>query len=200
MSHPIDLWLTAGSTYTYLTIMRCEAVAERQGVALRLRPFYLGDIFKDTGFWPFHPGTSRTAYMWRDIERRAEELGLTPSLPAPYPAPNTPLANRIAQIAVDRGVGLPYLRASYEAWFSEGRPAGEPENVRPSLSAVGLDPDEILSAAEDPATEAALQAATDEARRLGVFGSPTFAVGPELFWGDDRLEDAIAWARKTAPP
>ena len=196
MTQQIEYWFTAGSTYNYLTAQRIGQACGQAGVPLVLKPFYLGDIFKEAGFWPFHPDTARTRYMWHDIARSASQMGLSPTLPAPYPAPQTPLANRVAFLADAQGVGLDWLIAAYVEWFHAGHLAGEDANLRPSLKAVGLDPDEIIAAAQEPATEAALQALTQEARDKGIFGAPSFWVDGELFWGNDRLEAAIAHATK----
>lgn len=195
----IDFWLTAGSTYTYLSVHRIGDMAAQAGLRVRLRPFYLGRIFREDGVWPFHPDTARTAYMWRDIARLARARGLSPKLPAPYPAPATERANRIAWAAEEQGRGLAVLQAAYRAWFELGYLPGDEPSVTQSLNAAGLDPGAILSRAESPEAETALTAATAEARARGIFGSPSFVVGDELFWGDDRLEQAIAHARGPGP-
>lgn len=188
----IDFWLTAGSTYTYLTVNRIEAMAREAGLQIVLRPFYLGRIFREAGYWPFHPGAAKTAYMWRDIARQARARGLAPSLPARYPAPGTELANRLVWVAEREGGGLAFLKASYRAWFEEGQPPGEDASIAASCAATGLDPETALAAAESPEAHSAMERATEEARALGVFGAPSFMVRGELFWGDDRLPDAIA--------
>ncbi len=191
----LEFWLTAGSTYTYLTVSRIGPMAARAGLRLRLRPFYLGRIFREDGFWPFHPDTARTAYMWRDIARQAQARGLTPALPAPYPAPATERANRIVWAAEEeQGQGLAVLQHAYRAWFEEGHPPGEEPSLTRSLRGAGLEPAAILARADSPEAEAALVAATAEARARGIFGAPSFVAGEELFWGDDRLEQALAWA------
>lgn len=190
----IDFWLTAGSTYTYLSVNRIGDMAAQAGLRIRLRPFYLGRIFREDGFWPFHPDTARTAYMWRDIGRLARARGLSPTLPAPYPAPATERANRIVWAAEEQGRGLAVLQAAYRDWFEFGHLPGDTPSATRSLHAAGLDPDAILSRADSPEAEAALTAATAEARAQGIFGSPSFVVGDELFWGDDRLPEAIAHA------
>lgn len=194
MAQKLEYWFTAGSTYNYLTAHRIAALCEAAGVPLALRPFYLGDLFKETGFWPFHPDTARTRYMWHDINRDAVRLGLSPTLPAPYPAPATPLANRVAYVTDQQGCGLQWLNASYKAWFENGHLAGSTDNLARSLPAVGLEVDAVLSMAESAATEAALQTLTDEARQRGLFGAPSFWVSGELFWGNDRLEQAVTHA------
>ena len=194
----LEFWMTAGSTYTYLSVNRIGAMTAQAGVRLRLRPFYLGRIFREDGFWPFHPGTARTTYMWRDIARLACERGLRPNLPAPYPAPATERANRVVWAAEEQQRGLAVLHAAYRAWFECGHLPGDEPSVTQSLRAAGLDPTAILSRADSPEAEAALTAATAEARARGIFGSPTFVVGDELFWGDDRLPQAIAHAVRPA--
>lgn len=116
-------------------------------------------------------------------------MGLSPKLPAPYPCPETDLANRIALLTIERGLGLGWVKASYVAWYEGGLTVGSAENLAQSLTAVGLDRDEMLAAAD--AADATLQAATEEARAKGVFGSPSFVAGGELYWGNDRLEQAL---------
>lgn len=195
MTQTMELWLTAGSTYTYLTCHRVEDAAQAAGVSLEIRPFYLGQLFREAGYWPFHADTPKMAYMWHDIARSAAAMGLHPSLPAPYPAPATDAANRILMVTIRDGLGLRWLRESYREWFENGHLPGDSPNVDRSLAAAGCDPQDVLARAEDPEIDAALAAHTDTARRLGIFGAPTFRVGDELFWGSDRLDQALAWAR-----
>lgn len=192
----IDFWFSLGSTYTYLTVMRLPSLEKSAGARFRWRPFYLGSIFKETNHVPFADKPAKMAYMWRDIERRAAALGIPLSVPAPYPATQAALANRLAHIGVRGGWGESFVRCSYRQWFQHGHLPGEEPSLSSSLREAGQDPGLALEEANDPATDKALVAETDEARRLGVFGSPTFVVGREIFWGDDRLDDAIAWSRR----
>ena len=148
---------------------------------------------------PFLEGTAKMRYMWRDIERRALSRGLSLRLPVSYPAPDSARANRVALIGMREGWLPAYARAAYRQWFGEGIGNGPEENLRAALVECGQrgEADRILAEADSPETEHALDAATDEARALGVCGAPTFAVATELFWGDDHLDDAITW-RETA--
>ncbi len=196
MPQKIDLWITVGSTYSYLTANRAQDMAEAAGVTLHLRPFYLGRIFREMGFWPFHPDTPKMRYMWRDIARKSADRGLSPNLPAPYPAPQTDRANRVLQACINRGEGFAWLKASYVAWFENGMLPGEDDHLTASLSAAGLPVDALLQESESAPIEDALVASTEAAKAAGVFGAPTFLVGDELFWGDDRLQDALAWAKR----
>lgn len=190
----IDFWFSIGSTYSYLTVMRLEEVARTSGVDFCWRPFNVRHVMVEQNNIPFKDKPVKTAYMWRDIERRAERYGLHPKVPAPYPLPGLVLANLVATVGADEGWLEGYVKATYRRWFEDGMPAGEDPNITESLREIGCDPARVLEAAQSEATGNALAAATEEAMEKGVFGSPTFLVGDEVFWGDDRLDDAVAWA------
>lgn len=191
----IDFWFSIGSTYSYLTVMRLPEVAKSTGVEFRWRPFNVRHVMIEQNNVPFANKPVKSAYMWRDIERRAERYGLSPRIPAPYPLPGLVLANLVATLASEEGWVQEYVQATYRRWFEEGLPAGEDPNLSDSLLEIGQDPRRVLSCATAERTEHALVASTAEAMELGVFGSPTFLVNGEVFWGDDRLDDAIDWAR-----
>jgi 2-hydroxychromene-2-carboxylate isomerase len=192
----IDFWYSIGSTYSYLTVMRLGDVARETGAVFRWRPFNVRHIMVEQNNVPFKDKPVKAAYMWRDIERRAPRYGLSPRLPAPYPLPGLVLANQVALLGMSEGWGEAYTREAYRLWFEDGQPAGEDPNLSLALETAGQDPKDALARAQSPDAEAALAAETGQAQALGVFGSPTFAVGDELFWGDDRLEDALDWAMK----
>jgi len=192
----IDFWFSIGSTYSYLTVMRLFEVEKASGVAFRWRPFNVRHVMVEQKNIPFKDKPVKTAYMWRDVERRAQRYGLNPRIPAPYPLPGLVLANLVATLGAEEGWVGRYACATYRRWFEKGEPAGEEPNISASLTEIGLDPDPILANARSERIASALSAATDEAMDLGVFGSPTFVVDGEVFWGDDRLEDSILWARE----
>jgi 2-hydroxychromene-2-carboxylate isomerase len=195
MPDAIDFWFSTGSTYTYLSVSRLEQVAAAAGVRFNWRPFSVRVIMREQKNTPFATKPVKMGYMWRDIERRAGLYGLQAKVPAPYPLQEFDLANRIALLALDEGWGKRYIMASYRRWFVDGHePAMEP-NLSSSLREVGQDPAEVVKRAGADKIDRAYKAATDEARKLGVFGSPTFAVEGELFWGDDRLDDALSWLK-----
>ncbi len=196
----LDFWFSIGSTYSYLTVMRLSEVANASGVTCRWRPFNVRHIMIEQNNIPFKDKPVKTAYMWRDIERRARRYGLHPRLPAPYPLQGLVLANRVAIVGADEGWVEDYTRATYRRWFERGDPAGEEPNLSASLSEIGLEPDRVLEVACSARIEKALADATEEAMSLGVFGSPTFVVDGEVFWGDDRLDDALLWSRANPPP
>lgn len=192
----IDFWYSIGSTYSYLTVMRLPQVAETEGITFNWRPFNVRHVMVSQNNIPFRDKPQKTAYMWRDIARRAEQYGLSPVLPAPYPLAGLVTANEVAVLGMQEGWGIDYTRATYRRWFELGEPAGEEPNLSESLREVGQDPERVTERAGSEEIVHALASSTADAMTLGIFGSPTFAVGHELFWGDDRLDDAIGWARR----
>jgi 2-hydroxychromene-2-carboxylate isomerase len=191
----IDFWVSIGSTYSALSVLRADKEAVSHGITFRWRPFSVRQIMIEQNNIPFRDKPVKAAYMWRDIERRAQMYGLIFRLPAPYPLPGLDLANRVALVGAQEDWGKAYSIATYRRWFGDGEPAGEEPNLSASIREVGQDPARVLAQANTPETEAAYRTATEEAKLMGVFGSPTFVVNREIFWGDDRMEDAIAWAK-----
>jgi 2-hydroxychromene-2-carboxylate isomerase len=194
-SHPISFWFTMGSTYTYLTAMRLAQVEKSSGISFRWRPFHLLTILQEMKHVPFADKPAKMSYMWRDISRRAEMYGIPVRVPAPYPAKQSILANKIALLGCNQGWGPDFVQAAYRRWFQLGEETGSEPNVSSSLREIGQDPDRVLKQAAGDDVNRMLEGETDAARALGVFGSPTFSIGSELFWGDDRLEDAVSWYR-----
>lgn len=196
----IDFWFSIGSTYTFLTVQRVTELAEAHGVTVRWRPFNVRAVMIAQDNIPFANKPVKSAYMWRDIERRAKRYGLEARLPAPYPLEHLERANRVALVGAREGWVEPYVIESYRLWFGEGLPAGSEPNLSRSLCAAGQEPSHVLSRADSTDTGKSLESETAEAMRLGVFGAPSFVVGREVFWGDDRLEDAIDWWRNPFLP
>ena len=198
MAPTLDFWFEFASTYSYPAAMRIAESARARGVTLRWRPFLLGPIFKAQG-WdtsPFNLYPAKGRYMWRDLERICAGLGLPFVQPDVFPQ-NALVAARVALVALDRDWGEDFCRAIYRAEFGEGRDIGKPETVAAVLTALGQDAQAVLHEAQSDATKARLRAQTEEAQRLGIFGAPSFTTADgELFWGNDRLEAAIAWAKR----
>lgn len=198
----IDFWFSIGSTYSFLSVMRLPEVERETGIAFRWKPFNVREIMLEMDNRPFVNKPAKTAYMWRDLARRAELHGLTAKLPAPYPLEQLELANRVAVVGVREGWCADYAQATYRRWIGLGQPAGSSPNLEESLAEVGQDAERVLALARSQETGRALDETTAAAKALGIFGSPTFVVGRELFWGDDRLEDALSWhsrGRVTGP-
>jgi 2-hydroxychromene-2-carboxylate isomerase len=194
MAQDIDFFFFYGSTYTYLTVMRIEEAAARAGVAVRWRPFNVRQIMVEQNNIPFRDKPAKARYMWRDIERRAARHGIPFAGQPPYPVDPELLANRVGLIAAEQGWCPEYTQATYRDWFLDGSVAGQAENVARILRRLGKDAGALIEQANSQAVRDRFDAGTEAARGLGIFGSPTFAVGAEIFWGDDRLEDALDWA------
>ncbi len=191
-SSPIDFWFSIGSLYTYLTIMRIDRVEDVHDVTFNWRPFNVQAIMQDIGNPPTRV-PAKVEHIWRDLERRAAMYMCDFAERPPYPLKEFERANRIAVVAASEGWCDDYARATYGVWFGEGHQSGSEPNASLSLQEIGQDPARVLSLADSPETIRKFEAETDEARRLGIFGAPTFVTGGEMFWGDDRLEDAVRW-------
>ncbi|MFZ3352821.1 MAG: DsbA family protein [Xanthobacteraceae bacterium] len=132
------------------------------------------------------------------VARHRAALGdvwLPVKLPAPYPVKQSVTANLVAITGMREGWGADFVRAAYRRWMQNGEETGSEPNVSSSLHDIGQEPGRVIALANASAANDALLSETDAARQLGIFGSPTFVVGQELFWGDDRLGDAISWLK-----
>ena len=195
MAGKVEFWFEFASTYSYLSAMRVEDEAARRGVEVTWRPFLLGPIFHAQG-WdnsPFNIYPAKGKYMWRDMARRADALGLNFQRPDGFPQ-NSLLAARAAIAALHEDWGKEFCRLIYKAQFSEGKDISEPLVVGECIEAAGGVAETFLFSAHANTQKAALRANVEEAQAKGIFGAPSFTVGDELFWGDDRLEEALDWA------
>ncbi len=198
----LEFWYEFASTYSYLAAMRIEALAEAADVAVRWKPFLLGPVFAAQGWTssPFNLFPAKGRNMWRDLDREAARHGLPPvTRPNPFPQ-NSLSATRVATLGCDQPWLVPFTKAVYAASFAEGRSIEEPSAVSGILDSLGLDGTQILKAAAADANKTKLRVAGEEARSRGLYGAPSFLTGDgELFWGNDRLEQAIAWATGERP-
>ncbi|MDJ0956911.1 MAG: 2-hydroxychromene-2-carboxylate isomerase [Arenicellales bacterium] len=192
----IDFWFSIGSTYTYLTVMRLKTLEQEKGIRFNWQPFSVRKLMQEIGNIPFTGKPVKEKYMWRDIERRAQRYGIPITVPVEYPLKNFDLANRVAIVARQEGWCDKYTRTAYRLWFVNGLPPGDDPNLSESLESAGQSIDRIFELATSDSITDAYHDATSQARSLGIFGSPSFVVdGHELFWGDDRLEDAIDYVQ-----
>jgi len=179
-----------GSPFAYLTSERIDDLFVEP---VEWQPVSLGAIFKLTGRSSWAVGDQRRREEGvADVEERASRYGL-PAVrwPDPWPS-NYLMAMRAATHAQRLGREREFARATFRHAFAEGHDLAQPENVLEAAAKPGLDPSEVEAATQDPEGKQLLREATDRARELGVFGVPTVAVDGELFWGDDRLEEAAA--------
>ncbi|HEX5930365.1 MAG TPA: 2-hydroxychromene-2-carboxylate isomerase [Methyloceanibacter sp.] len=194
----IEFWYEFGSTYSYPAAMRIERLAADAGVALRWRPFLLGPILKQQGLndSPFNIFAVKGRYMWRDLDRICQADGLALTLP-PIRFPQNGLkAARLALIGEPQGWTPAFSRAVFVANYAEQKDISEDATLRTILSALDVDTAAAFAAADTPENKEALKRQTEEAAARGLFGAPSFTIGDELFWGNDRLEAALAFAQR----
>jgi len=193
----LEFWYEFGSTYSYPAAMRIERLAAEAGVEVRWRPFLLGPIFQTLG-WndsPFNIFAAKGRYMWCDLTRVCEAEGLALKLP-PVKFPQNGLkAARIALAGEREGWTPAFTRAVFTANYAEQKDISEDATLRAILAALGVDADAACAAANTPENKDALRRQTEEAASRGLFGAPSFTIGDELFWGNDRLEAAFEWAK-----
>jgi 2-hydroxychromene-2-carboxylate isomerase len=193
----LDFWFDFASTYSYPAAMRIGPLARQAGVEVRFRPFLLGPIFKAQGWTtsPFNLYPEKGRHMWRDLERLCAELGLPFRRPDPFPQ-NSLLAARVAVAGLDRDWGKDFCRGVFRAQFGEGCRIDDVQTIGDVLAELKVDPGPVLAGAQSDEVKARLRSETEEAQRLGLFGAPSFlTTDGELFWGNDRLEQALRWAK-----
>lgn len=198
MSQPLEVWFDFGSNYSYLAVMRAEALARDKSVRIHWKPFLLGPIFKALGRpgSPFLVQKEKGAYVWRDMERLCARYGLPAwKMPSDFPRLGV-LPSRVVLAGRDQPWLGEFCRRVMDRNFAQDRDINAPESLAPILTGLGLDADALLAAAQTDAVKESLRAQTDRALSLGIFGAPTFFAGPEMFWGNDRLEEALEWASK----
>jgi 2-hydroxychromene-2-carboxylate isomerase len=197
MNEPtIEFWYDFASPYCYLAASRLERLAAGKPLRLAWRPFLLGPIFKQRSHDPSpfqNPSLVERRYRWRDVQRLCAAEGLPLRLPTTYPR-NGLLAARAALIALDEGWGPAFSRAVYHANFAEDRDIAAADVIAGIVAACGGDGAAVLAQAATASNKERLIRLGDEAMARGIFGAPSFLIGGEVFWGNDRLDQAVAWA------
>jgi 2-hydroxychromene-2-carboxylate isomerase len=191
----IEFWYEFASTYSYPAAMRIDALAAARGVTVVWRPFLLGPLFAEQGWRdsPFNIYPAKGRYMWRDLERVCARLGLPFRKPDPFPQ-NSLLAARIA-LVLEGPKRAEFSRAVYRVEFAEGRSIAERATLAAALDEIGVEPETALARAQEASNKERLRAESARAMSLGLPGAPCLvAEDGEVFWGNDRLEDGLAWA------
>jgi len=198
MAARLQVWFEFASTYSYVAIGRIEPLAQELEVTLDYKPFMLGPIFASQG-WdtsPFNIYEAKGRYMWRDMQRLCDAYDLPLRRPSLFPR-NGLHAARIAILGAEQPWGAAFVRAVYRANFAEDREISDAAVLGEILSDLGQDAQALLEQAGTPETKQRLREQSDQAVSLGIFGAPTFVVNDaddEMFWGNDRLEQALEWA------
>ncbi len=186
-----SFYFDLGSPYAYLAAERISGLFTEAGLEQpEWQPILLGGLFKRFGRHSWANGPGREEGM-AEIERRASAYGLPPlAWPDPWPG-NTLFAMRVATFAKQTGRTVSFSLAAFRQAFAAGRDLSDPDNVLIAAAACELHPRALLKAVKTAAVKDALREATDSAAELGVRGVPSLAVGGEVFWGDDRVEEAV---------
>ena len=194
----IEFWYSIGSTYTYLSTQRLPEIANKKNIEFEWCPFSVRSRMIEMENVPFMAEKKRDKidYMWRDVQRRANFYGFDAKVPAPYPLKEFDLANKVAILGKDQGWIKEYTILTYKKWFLEHLEPGSEPNLSSTLREIGLDPDKIINLAQADEIEQKYLKNTEMAKNKGIFGSPSFTIENEVFWGDDRCEDAIKWLLK----
>lgn len=196
MKAPLEFWFDFASPYSYVAALRVEGLAAAAQLPLVWRPFLLGAVFQSQGLTttPFNTQPARRSYMWRDLERVCEKYQLPWRTPSQFPQRSI-LACRLGCALAGEAACGEFVRATFRAEFAQGRDIAERSTMSDVLTEVGLAPEPWLTRAESPDIKALLRSFSDDAIRRGLFGAPNLLVDDELFFGQDRLDDGIAWAR-----
>jgi 2-hydroxychromene-2-carboxylate isomerase len=195
----LDFFYFFGSVYAGLTVLRIRAAADRAGVDIRWRPFNVRPLMKENNV-ALRNEAQKVPYMWRDIDRRAALHGLSGVRTPPWPTDPELLHNKVGALAAEDGWGEAFTVASMEAWLIGGMPLGDMACLTHVLEKLRRDPAVTIAEAQGPRAAALYDSTTEAARSHGIFGSPSFVTEDgEMFWGDDRLEEALAWATGSHP-
>lgn len=194
LSPPATFYFDLGSPYAYLTAERISGLFTEAGLEQpEWQPILLGGLFRTFGRDSWANGTGRAEGI-AEVERRAAAYGLAPlAWPDPWPG-NTLFAMRVATFAKQTGRTVSFALAAFRQAFAAGRDLSEPDNVLIAAAACELHPRALIKAVETAGVKNALREATDRAAELGVTGVPALVVDGEVFWGDDRLEEAVSAA------
>lgn len=196
----MQLWLDFASTYSYLSVMRIEDEARRHGVRIAWKPFLLGPIFRALGMENsrFVLQKEKGAYMWQDMVRQCRKYGMRWVQPSVFPRLAV-LPLRLALLGADEPWIGAFCRRVMELNFVLDEDINRADRLAPILTELGLPASGLIERAQAEPAKALLREQTEEARRRGIFGAPTFFVGPEMFWGNDRLDDALQHAAEGMP-
>ncbi|WP_035054865.1 2-hydroxychromene-2-carboxylate isomerase [Andreprevotia chitinilytica] len=191
----IDCWFDFGSNYSYLSVMRIEVAAAQHGVTVVWKPFLLGPIFKSFG-WdnsPFVLQKAKGDYAWLDMIRQCRKYDLPWKQPTTFPRVAL-LPTRVALLGDGQPWQGEFCRRMIQLNFAADQDINTVEAVSGVLTLLGLPAAKIIEEAQSETNKRRLRQQTEAAQAKGIFGAPTFFVRGEMFWGNDRLDDALLFA------
>ena len=194
-SPTLEFWFEFASNYSYLSVMRIDSLAQDFGVRVIWKPFLLGPIFQSFG-WnssPFVLQKEKGVYVWQDMVRQCRKYDIPWKKPTAFPR-NAVLPLRVALLGADQPWISMFNQRVMQLNFVEDREINDREAITALLHDMDLPADQLIAQALSDSNKLALRAQTEEARKRGIFGAPTFFAHGEMFWGNDRLEDALQFA------
>lgn len=190
----IEFWYEFASGYSHISAHRIERLTHQHNLSIIWRPFLLGPIFKSQG-WdtsPFNIYETKGEYMWKDLERQCNKYNVPYSRPSEFPRMSL-LAARVALVAVDQGWCPEFSKRVFMANYALDRDISYPDIIAEIITDIGRDAETILRLSQSAENKMKLRSRVQEAMNKGIFGAPSFIVNNELFWGNDRLEDAVEY-------
>lgn len=191
----LEFWFDFASPYSFLAIERIEPIAAARGVTVTYRPFLLGPIFKARG-WddsPFRLFPDKGEYMMREVARLADKYGIAFRRPTGFPRMGV-LPSRVALIGLESDWGKRFCLEIFRANFVDDLEMQQEDVVAERLRRVGVEPGPVIARAKSDEIKQAFRDQVERAQALGIFGAPMMFAGKEMFWGNDRVEDALEWA------
>lgn len=182
----VEFFWDAASPYTYLAATQIDALAARTGAVIAWKPFLVGKVFEGSNNRMPASVPAKAKHMFKDLQLWAKLYGVPLTMPKVFPV-NSVLAGRVGLAADALGRGGAFAQSVMKAYWADGHDIGQAEHVAAAAAAVGLDADALLAQAQEPAIKDRLRANTEDALARGAFGAPTFFVGKQMFWGNDRL-------------
>ena len=188
MTKTVEFFYDFGSPTVYLAATQLPDIAASVGATIDWRPMLLGGVFKSTGNQSPVVVPAKAAYMNNDLKRFAKRYGVPFRFNPHFPINTLALMRGAVAYQDDAVASSTYRDAIFTAIWVEARNLNEPDVIGQVLSAAGLDPAELMNRIGQQAVKDQLIANTEEAVNRGVFGAPTFFVGEQMFFGQDRLD------------
>jgi 2-hydroxychromene-2-carboxylate isomerase len=189
MTKAVEFFFDVGSPAAYLAWTQLPKIVQATGSEIEYRPILLGGVFQATGNRSPMEVPAKGQYMQDDLQRYARRYGVPFKQNPFFPVNTLALMRMVLGLQLRQPERMvPFVDAVLRALWVEGRNMNDAATVGAVLREAGFDPEQMLALASDPAIKDDLKVATQEAVQRGVFGAPTFVVGGEMFWGQDRLD------------
>ena len=193
MPPSFDYYFDFGSLATYLAHTQLPKICAETGATANLLPMLLGGVFQATGNSSPMTVPAKGRYVYVDFKRYADAYGVPLNMNPHFPIITTTLMRMVTALQMKNDPRMStYVDAVFQAIWVDALNLNDPVIVAEVLTRAGLDPVELLAMANAQATKDQLKAVTMRAVERGVFGAPTFFVGEQMFWGQDRIEQVKA--------